>query len=178
MPEFKTTPEPPSLDSELMLRVQQSWPLEAYEFTGDELTQVKKRLALQGYAMRGIISNACYIAGVARKTWHNWCVNDPEFAKAAAEGKEFAIETLEDRAFSRGHSMSDALLTFMLKHGKPQVFRDTIAHVGANGAPLPAALTNVNIGPVLILPDNHRGDAPVAPPEPALPAPEPTSDPK
>ncbi len=168
-----------AVDTMLRSRVEQLWPLDTYDFKGDEILQTKKRAALYGYAMRGLISEACRMVRVARQTWYDWIKEDEAFAKAAIEGKEFAMETLEAMAYSRGYTMSDPLLQFMLKHGKPQVFRDTIAHVGANGAPLPAALTNVNVSPVLILPDNHRQDAPVAvpQPEPAHEEPQPNGPP-
>lgn len=156
-----------AVDTMLRSRVEQLWPLDTYEFAGDEILQTKKKLALYGYAMRGLISEACRMVRVARQTWYDWIEQDPVFAKAAAEGKEFAMETLEAMAYSRGYTMSDPLLQFMLKHGKPQVFRDRVEHSGPNGQPLPAALTNVNVSPVLILPDNHRSD-----PTPILPTPE------
>ncbi len=153
-------------DAELYAQAELALAVQEYEFSGDDAVQVVKVKALIAYAMRGIISDACRLAGCGRQTWYRWVADDSQFALASLAARELAMETLERVAFERGKDLSDPLLQFMLKHGKPQVFRDTIAHVGANGQPLPAALTNVNVSPVLIMPDNHRGDAPVAPPEP------------
>lgn len=148
-----------SLDVVLSQRVEQGWDLESYALTGDDTVQQRKRLALRGFAMRGIISEGCRMVGCSRTRWYEWIKEDEEFARAALDGKEFAMETLEAMAFSRGYVISDALLQFMLKHGKPQTFKDRVEHSGPNGVPLQSGV-QVNISPVLILPDNHRQDPP------------------
>ncbi len=161
-PPPKTTSTRPlaESDAELYARAEAALSVQEYEFSGNVVTQAVKVKAIIAYAMRGIISDACRIAECGRKTWYHWVADDPQFAKATIDAKDLAMETLERVAFERGKDLSDPLLVFMLKHGKPQVFRDTIAHVGADGKNLPAPLTNVSVSPVLILPDNHRGDTP------------------
>lgn len=162
-------PQAPEVESpdEIRAKIESCWDLNEYEFTGDLTTQAKKRRAVVAFAVLGLVTDACFNTPISRKTWYLWCENDPEFKRAAEDAEVFAIESLERVAIGRGKAVSDYLLGFLLKGGKPGKFKDKIEHSGPNGQPLPAALTNVNVSPVLILPDNHRSD-----PTPILPTPE------
>jgi hypothetical protein len=82
-----------------------------------------KKKALEAYAELGVISHACKAAGIARCTWYDWVENDPDFAQAAKEAEEAAIDALEAEARARAKKGSDILLMFCMKAKRPE-YRD------------------------------------------------------
>ena len=66
---------------------------------------------------------------------------DAEYAAEFVRAKELAMQVLEDEATRRalgldGAEPSDRLMEFLLKAGRPDIYRDRIEHSGPGGKPL------------------------------------------
>ncbi len=105
-------------------------------------TARRRRRFLEVLAECAIVAEACRAAGAARGSFYAWRRDDPEFAAAWDEALEIGIATLEDEAirrardgvatpvFHRGRQVatvrktSDALLMFLLRAHRPQLYRE------------------------------------------------------
>ena len=134
-------------------RAKTEFPLDSFEFEGNKLQLAKKRICLWAFCIQGLISDATRSVGISRQLWYDWCEVDPEFKRAAKEAEEYAVEALERMAIRRSE-ISDHLLMFLLKGGKPGKFKDRSEITGKNGAPLVSDIVQT----VVILPSNDRGD--------------------
>lgn len=139
--------------SEKLEDAKRDFPLDDYKLEGDRLQLAKKRLAIWAYCIHGLIKDATKAAQISRKVWYDWREVDPEFARAAKDAEEIAIESLEQMAVLRAEA-SDQILTLLLKGGRPGKFKDRAELTGANGKPLVPESAPV----VVILPSNSRGD--------------------
>lgn len=74
-------------------------------------------------------------AGVAYRTCYVWRDKDPEFAVAWDEALEQGTDGLEDVALRRAKDGSDAVLMFLLKSRRKDVYVDShsVKHVGHDG---------------------------------------------
>lgn len=122
----------------------------------NQTRQRARALFLEELARRGIVSDACKAAGIARPTAYEWRDADAEFAKAWTEALEVAIERAEAEAYRRGvegwdepvygrvakdqdgeigtiRRHSDAMLNLILKANKPDKYRERtdVHHSGA-----------------------------------------------
>jgi hypothetical protein len=109
---------------------------------------------LEELARRGIVSDACKAAGVARRTAYEWRAADTVFAAAWDEALDQAVDTMEREAHRRAvegveepvigrverdrdgiltdedgnplyiRKYSDSLLTTMLKANRPEKYRE------------------------------------------------------
>jgi hypothetical protein len=88
-------------------------------------TPKRKAAALEAYRASGVVLLAATAAGVHRSTIYNW-LRDPAFLEAWSAAEADAIERLELEARRRALTSSDALLVFMLKSHKPEIYRDRV----------------------------------------------------
>lgn len=119
-------------------------------------TEERKAQWLQAFADEVYVTRACKVSGVSRSTAYQWRSEDPVFAERWAEVDEQNVEALEAEARRRGmhgtlkpvfykgdevgqvREYSDALIMFMLKAKRPDVYRDRahVTHAGDPKAPL------------------------------------------
>jgi hypothetical protein len=109
-------------------------------------------------ASLGVVSDACQMAGISRTTFYAYYNEDPEFAAAAAECDELALDFAESKLKQKiAFGDTTATIFFLKTKGKDRGYVERQERTGPNGQPLPAAGgTNV----VIFLPDNGRGDGP------------------
>lgn len=74
----------------------------------------------------GNVRLAASAAGVDRSTSYRRAERDPAFAAAWAEASDDAIDTLEGEARRRALAGSDALLMFLLRAHRPQIYRESL----------------------------------------------------
>lgn len=95
---------------------------------------------LAAYAQSARISKAAEAAGIARRTHYDWVDSDHEYRAEFVKAKELAMQTLEDeatrRALGDGCEPSDRLMEFLLKGGRPDIYRERVEHSTKPGAPL------------------------------------------
>ncbi len=96
-----------------------------------EIQHLKKRAFLKLFAndprCMGNIRRTCTAAKLHNTTYYEWLHNDPQFAAALRDAKEFAIETLEnrlDRAALDEEDMNVTAAIFRLKGLRPEVYRE------------------------------------------------------
>lgn len=137
-----------------------------------ELTKANQEVFLEAFATVPIITHACRIAEVGRRTYYNW-IEDEDFArrvKAALrtglevlrrEGWRRAVEGYEEPVFQGGVEVgtrrrySDTLLAKFLEAGFPEDFgraRDQLLINAAGGTVEVEGAQHVHI----YLPDNNR----------------------
>jgi hypothetical protein len=87
----------------------------------------------------GIVRFSCAQAGIHRSLVYQTRDREPEFAAAWDEALEDACDGLVLAARKRALEVSDALLIFLLKCHRPEVYGDRFKHEhsGAGGRPLP-----------------------------------------
>lgn len=127
---------------------------------GAPKTIAAKRKFLSAYAnCGGVILAAAKLSGIDRGTHYDWLESDPNYRAAFDEAKEEAIELLEAEAIRRGvlgwkepiyqggvkvgdvTRYSHALLIFMLKARRPEVYRERFELTGKDGSALQQGLT-------------------------------------
>ena len=95
---------------------------------------------LAAYAKSARISRAAEAAGIGRQTHYDWMGSDDAYRAEFAKAKELAMQTLEDeatrRALGDGCEPSDRLMEFLLKGGRPDIYRDRLEHSGPGGKPI------------------------------------------
>ena len=75
-------------------------------------------------AKTGNISASARAAEIERTTHYRWLRSDPEYARAAEQAMEEAVDVLEAVARKRAIIGSDTLLIFLLKAARPEKYRD------------------------------------------------------
>lgn len=126
-----------------------------------------KKLLIEALKIaKGNITEATSNACVARATFYNWMKTDPEFAEAAIEAQEIALDYVESKLFEKitgvavkkgetddGEPIvydvppSDAAIIFYLKtKGKKRGYVERQEMTGPDGQALPAAQTGIFIG--------------------------------
>lgn len=119
-------------------------------------TEARKAAWLDAFEEEIYVTRACKVSGVSRSTAYQWRSEDPLFAERWQEVDEANVEALEAEARRRGmhgvlepvffkgdevgqiRKYSDALIMFMLKAKRPDVYRDRahVTHAGDPAAPL------------------------------------------
>lgn len=94
------------------------------EATKRVTTLRKQGLFLKGYIKAGTITDGAAAARVSRQTHYDWFEADEAYARAFEAAKEESIEGLEAECRRRALSRSDILLIFLMKAGRPNVYRD------------------------------------------------------
>jgi hypothetical protein len=113
---------------------------------------------LRQFASTGNLLQAALAAKVGRRTVYEWLEADPSFVALKADAHEDALDRLEGEAYRRAHDgwlepvyqggikvgsirkKSEALLMFLLKGKKPEVYRERHEHTGKDGGPIALAL--------------------------------------
>lgn len=90
-------------------------------FSVSEL-EAKMKLFLVAYLKYGVISKACEVAGISRKTYKVWLEHYPQFEERFREIELEYTEKLEMEANKRALEKSDRLLEFLLKARNPEKF--------------------------------------------------------
>jgi hypothetical protein len=78
------------------------------------------------YAATGNVRLAATAAGVSRDAPYKRAQANPEFAAEWIDARENAVDLLEAEARRRALSSSDALLVFLLKAHRPDLYRDKV----------------------------------------------------
>jgi hypothetical protein len=99
-----------------------------------------KPMFLTTLAACGIIRFSCAQAGVARSVAYETREREPQFAQAWDVAIEDATDALVLAARKRALEASDALMIFLLKCHRPEVYGDRFKHEhgGVGGRPLPS----------------------------------------
>lgn len=81
---------------------------------------------LQVFAATGNVRLATTAAGVSRDAPYKRAQADATFAANWLRGREDAVDILEAEARRRALSSSDALLVFLLKAQRPEIYRERV----------------------------------------------------
>jgi hypothetical protein len=125
---------------------------------------------LETFAKVGNVRAASELSGIARRTHYNWLQTDPAYAEAFGDAKSEAVDRLEYEARRRAlvgveepvygrlpgvnagigvvgyvRKFSDALLIFLLKNLRPEVYTSRHELTGKNGAPLNPATAAMDL---------------------------------
>ncbi len=87
---------------------------------------------LAALAKTGNISASARAADIERSTHYKWIRSDPDYAAAADQALETAVDVLEAVARKRAMVGSDTLLIFLLKAARPEKYQDRfhVEHAG------------------------------------------------
>lgn len=136
-----------------------------------EVNDLAKAVIIAALAAGSTVLLAAQEAGVNKTTAYRWRESDEDFAQAWDEALEEGTDRLEQEALRRardgvskpvfhkgsvvGHvqEYSDTLAIFLLKARRPEVYREraSLEHTGPGGKELPASVTTVQAG-VLVVP--------------------------
>jgi hypothetical protein len=72
----------------------------------------------------GNVRASCRAAGINRETYRVWRRDDPAFDAACADAADDALDSMEETGRQRAMEMSDTLMIFFLKAGRPEKYRD------------------------------------------------------
>ena len=86
----------------------------------------KKSAFLAAFCECGNVSKSTKAAKINRTTHYQWLKDDPEYAAAFSEAEQIAVAELEDEARKRAMKGSDLLMIFLLKHLKPERYRERL----------------------------------------------------
>jgi hypothetical protein len=79
-------------------------------------TDTKKKALLAALEKNlGIVTQATKQVGIHRSTYYDWMEQDPEFAKAARDIQEVALDFVEGKLLKRIQDESDTAILFYLK---------------------------------------------------------------
>ena len=92
---------------------------------------------------RPSVAAAATAAGISRRNAYLARESDPAFAAEWDSVLQSAVDELEAVAFSRAADGSDAVMTFLLKCHRPQVYNppDRREHSGPDGGPIALKVT-------------------------------------
>ena len=94
--------------------------------TPTKRTPERVRAALAAYRKYGTVRQAARKIGIGRSTWYDWLEADPELFREFVAASEDVVDELEEEAIKRAKHGSDALLTFLLRAKRPQVYRERV----------------------------------------------------
>ena len=86
-------------------------------------TDTQRANFLEAIAQGNTVCEAVKTAGLSRATVYRWKDEEPDFAQAWYDAREDYIDSLETMAKKRA-AVSTAMLIFLLKSYRPQVFGD------------------------------------------------------
>lgn len=81
----------------------------------------------------GVVTTACQIVGISRRTHYDWLENDPEYKKAVDALQDVALDFAESKLFKNIEKAKEASIFFFLKtKGKKRGYieRQEIVHEG------------------------------------------------
>lgn len=92
---------------------------------------------------RGIVTDACKAAGIARKTYYEWREKYPDFAKECDDVSEQVIDFVETNLYKNIAAGKEASTIFYLKtKAKHRGYVESVEHSGPGGQPLIPQLTS------------------------------------
>lgn len=107
-----------------------------YEFSGDEVTQSKKRAFIEAIRTKATVYHAAQVARISRKTAYQWYDKDAQFAAAWEDSFEDAADVMETSTYEKAlgkpdedgaYRNGDSLLKmFWLKAHRPK-YRDRVS---------------------------------------------------
>ena len=103
---------------------------------------------LRGLEVCPVVGEACKAAHISRKTAYEWRERDEAFRKEWDQAVEAGLDGLEAALIERGKKRDTTAAIFILKHRRPEIYRERHEVTGRDGAPLIAHI---------YLPDNARG---------------------
>ncbi len=86
-------------------------------------TDTQRAKFLESISQGNTVCDAVKAAGVSRATVYRWRDEDPDFSQAWYDAREDYVDSLETMAKKRA-AVSTAMLIFLLKSYRPQVFGD------------------------------------------------------
>ena len=103
---------------------------------------------LAGLRSIPVVRVACEAAQISRKTAYAWRERDVAFREAWDGAVEDGLDALEALLMKRAMTTDTTAAIFILKHRRPEIYRERHEVTGRDGAPLIAHI---------YLPDNARG---------------------
>ena len=77
---------------------------------------LKKQAMLEALeASMGVVSTACQLVGISRRTHYDWLAKDEEYKKAVAEIENVALDFAESKLFKNIEKAKEASIFFYLK---------------------------------------------------------------
>lgn len=104
-----------------------------------QLQHIKKELVIALEASHGIVSRACKVVGSDRSTFYRYVNDDPDFATAANDVNEMAIDFVESKLFENIEKGDIISILFYLKtKAKSRGYVEKSQHEisGIDGKPL------------------------------------------
>jgi hypothetical protein len=121
----KPAPAPPPPDP-----AYESFRLKPYlEPEEDDGLTVQQRRFLAAFRVCGNLTQAAEMAGCTRQLHYDASKDSPRYVAAFAAAQVESVERLEAEARRRAMTGSDALLIFLLKAARPEVYRDLHRYV-------------------------------------------------
>lgn len=90
---------------------------------------------LDALRVHGIVARAAMEAGIHRDTAYFERSQDPEFAKEWEEALDRGVDMLEDVAMQRAFEGDTTMLIFLLKHRRPERYREVARSIQINVTP-------------------------------------------
>jgi len=113
----------------------------------NETNTLKKKVIDCLVKTKGIVTDACRMAGIGRTAFYEWLKDDPEFAAAVEDAKEQAIDFVEGRLFNLIENEDTTATIFFLKtRGKNRGYVERSEVTGKDGADLIPKITIEIIG--------------------------------
>lgn len=116
-------------------RVAWGVPVTPPPFRDDSITDPAQQRFLKAYVVEGSISAAAAAAGINRCTHYAWSEAEV-YAKAFAQAQEAATDFLEQVGRAMAIGGNGAVLQFLLKGLRPEVYRDRHEVSGPGGQPV------------------------------------------
>lgn len=90
---------------------------------------------LDALRLHGIVTQAALDAGIHRDTAYFERSQDPEFAKEWEAALDRGVDMLEDVATKRAYEGDTTMLIFLLKHRRPEKYREVARSIQINVTP-------------------------------------------
>lgn len=98
--------------------------------------KVKKQAMIEALtASLGVVSDACKVVGIARKTHYQWIKTDENYKEEVEGISEVALDFVESKMFEKIKSGDTGLICFYLKtQGKKRGYieKQEVEHSGSN----------------------------------------------
>lgn len=110
-------------------------------------TLEKANKAIEALAAGKTAAGAARAAGVTRKTLFNWKASNESFAQRWDDANETVTDAIEATATEKAIAGDTALLIFMLKTRRRNVYQERVEHTGSDGSPLTILIREREDGP-------------------------------
>lgn len=86
-----------------------------YSAVADRTADLKEKFVEVFPGAMGIVTDACKMVGISRRTYYNWINSDPEFAAACKDSAEVSLDFAEHKLFELIDEKNTAAVIFYLK---------------------------------------------------------------